>query len=95
MPEEIEMLTNLPIFKFITSSKLLVLWSAWSRLIVTSFKNYFIDEKIPWIIWKCSFVFYGFGMLIVSISREKIEDELTKKSVCNRITNGFSDSDFI
>jgi hypothetical protein len=92
---KLKMLTNSPIFKFIISSKLLVLWSAWIfLLIVTSFKNYFLLTKNSWIIWKVVCLLWFFvGMLIVSISREKIEDELTSKFVCNRIIMRLDDGD--
>tara|TARA_R110000868_G_scaffold18760_4_gene81872 strand:+ start:152 stop:493 length:342 start_codon:yes stop_codon:yes gene_type:complete len=46
---------------------------------VTSFKNYFIDEKFHELFERVVLSFMVVGMLIVSISREKIEDELTSK----------------
>jgi L-asparagine transporter-like permease len=81
MPEEIGNVNKFTNFQIHNKFKIIgfVICVVTILLIVTSFKNYFIDEKFHELFERVVLSFMVVGMLIVSISREKIEDELTSK----------------
>jgi hypothetical protein len=81
LPEDIEKINKFTSYQLPNKFKIvgLVIFVVSILLIVTSFKNYCIDDKYHNLFERIVLSSMVMGTLIISISREKLEDELIAK----------------